>query len=120
MKFLRTNFFLIFAKNSLKSFKDFGFWCLQSGLKPAHMRTVTHKMCMKSRIVALALIVIVLSSSSFSAVDGYSVSFTIKDVKEFTHKLNGNNYQITLVDAVAASIVNKKMPIINEIVVMSQ
>ena len=62
---------------------------------------------MKSRIVALALIVIVLSSSSFSAVDGYSVSFTIKDVKEFTHKLNGNNYQITLLDAVAATIVNQ-------------
>ena len=62
----------------------------------------------KSRIVAIALISIILSSSSFSVVDGNTVWLqkTSKDLKN-----ESKSYKIILVDNAAASIDKKSIEI---------
>ena len=63
---------------------------------------------LKPRIVALALISIVLSSSSFSVADGYTIMVEVKDIKSAKHdfKNESNYYKINLIDNVKSSLIN--------------
>ena len=62
----------------------------------------------KSRIVALALISIILSSSSFSVADGYTVWLEVSDIKAAKQDFSNesNFYKINLIDDVTASLTN--------------
>ena len=59
-----------------------------------------------SRIVAIALISIILSSSSFSVADGYTVWVDISDIKSAKQDFKNESkfYNIDLIDGIAASI----------------
>src|SRR3972149_217508 len=60
---------------------------------------------LKSRIVALALISIMLSSSSFSVADGYTIWFEVKEINaETTPNSNEQFYKINLLDGVSSRI----------------
>src|SRR3989304_6978783 len=60
---------------------------------------------LKSRIVALALISIMLSSSSFSVADGYTIWFEVKEINAATtHNSNEQFYKINLNDAISARL----------------
>jgi len=63
---------------------------------------------LKSRIVALALISIILSSPSFSVADGNTVWFEISDIKAAQQDFRNEStfYKINLIDDVAASLTN--------------
>src|SRR3990172_6995119 len=64
---------------------------------------------LKSRIVALPLISIILSSSSFSVADGYTVWLEVSDIKAAKQDFRNesNFYKINLIDDVSASLINK-------------
>src|SRR3989304_6057 len=60
---------------------------------------------LKSRIVALALISIMLSSSSFSVADGYTIWFEVKEINAVTTpNSNEQFYRVNLVDGVSSRI----------------
>ena len=60
---------------------------------------------MKSRIVALALISILIFSPSLSAVNGYTISFNVSDVNAVTYNqiVTPKLIQINLIDGVSSS-----------------
>jgi len=62
------------------------------------------------RIVALALIGIMLSSSSVSVADGYTVWLDINEINSINDQNNDQQfYNINLKDGVAASLSQKKI-----------
>src|SRR3972149_1643672 len=63
---------------------------------------------LKSRIVALALISSMLSSSSFSVADGYTIWFEVKEINAVTtHNSNEQFYKINLKDQTLANTNDK-------------
>src|SRR3990172_9605986 len=63
---------------------------------------------LKSRIVALSLISIMLSSSSFSVADGYTIWFEVKEINAVTtHNSNEQFYKINLKDQTLANTNDK-------------
>ena len=69
------------------------------------MNKISHKCIMKSRIVALALISIILISPSLSAVNGYTISFNVSNVNAVTYNqiVTPKLIQINLIDGVSSS-----------------
>src|SRR3972149_9806058 len=72
------------------------------------MKKLFTKYVLKSRIVAIALISIILSSSSFSVVDGNTVWLKNNDIKAAQQDFRNESafYKINLIDDVAASLTN--------------
>jgi len=66
----------------------------------------TNKIIMKTRIVAIALICIMLSSSSLSVANGFTISLAVTEVngKIIHNNLQKTHFKIDLLDGVAASI----------------
>ena len=64
-----------------------------------------------SRFVAIALISIILSSSSFSVVDGYTVWVDISDIKAAKQDFENQSkfYNINLIDNIQASLSEKEI-----------
>src|SRR3990172_9612735 len=60
---------------------------------------------LKSRIVAIALIGIILSSS-VSVADGYTITLNVKEINEKFPVINSHQYKIILFDAVVAKLVD--------------
>src|SRR3970282_1940707 len=69
------------------------------------MEKLSTNYVLKSRIIALALISIMLSSSSFSVADGYTIWFEVKEINAVTtHNSNEQFYKINLNDAISARL----------------
>src|SRR3989304_467485 len=69
------------------------------------MEKVRTNYVLKPRIVALALISIMLSSSSFSVADGYTIWFEVKEINAVTTpNSNEQFYKINLKDAISARL----------------
>ena len=64
---------------------------------------------LKSRIVAIALIGIILSSSSISVADAYTISINVKEINEKLTKSENTfpqNFKVKIFDGVAGSLFN--------------